>query len=429
MQTGVTGYKLNKALIVIASIISLGVQLFVVSPQNVHENMTKLFILLLGLISYLLTLISVRKKREFRFAISYSYVMIVISTFFLVHTKVLYGYTWYQAFVTGCQYYYVVFAPGIVWVLKRSKNKDRMASRFCKIILFFVLVRALSWFFANFTDSGILANFANEYEDWIRSGKVRLIGGSLFGVVFVYYTYLASEGRSIFRSSEKKNKGFFSSSFVAVLFLIAYEALVTASRITTAVMIVVFIMTIYLTRRKRDSRLGIIALVVTSVLLLVIAGAADSIIDSFRLTGTYGASTLARLDGFQHFWELYKTKGRYIGLGFVVDGYSAAAEALFYRTSWLRYYIGDLGIIGAFYRFGVFVFVILGWLYVRSYRATKTMLRKKEPYAGLMLTLTIYLILYSLITNPYDASVAFAMPFYLACISYFGYATDFEREK
>lgn len=404
--------QINKYILVFAAIISLGVQLFVFSQQQIHEVATKILIVLLGVVSYLISIMSgrVRKRAEYKFAHRYTIVMIIITTFFVFYTKRLYGYTLYQAFASGAPYYYILFTPCIVQILIDEKRRKYMLNYLLKITLFFIAVRALAWFFYNYTSIPLFNNFATEYDGWVRNGRARLIGGSLFGLAFILLVSKVTD-RGHIKSRRKR-----SIDTLLVIFMISYCAIVSATRYASAVMIVTFMVALFFTRHDTASKMGIFLLIVGCLAVLLMGGFAGSMLSSFTVEGTYGLSTLARLDGLEHFAKLFKTVGNNFGLGLALDGYTT--ENLFYRTSWLRYYLGDLGIVGAYFRFGIFVIPIFGWLFYEGIKVCIASQRMRSKNSGLLIALTCYIVLSCIGSNIYEPTTAFAVPFYVAIISH-----------
>lgn len=407
---------INRILLLTATVISLGIQLFVLSGEQVHEVVTKLVILILGVLAFIISMSSnkVRRGSEYKFAIRYSLFTVVITTLFILYTKNNYGYTFYQALVAGVPNYYIVFSVPIAQILSSNRDKKFITDFLLKIIIFFVLIRTLSWIIYNFSGSSLLRNFATEYDGWIRGGRIRLIGGSLFGIAYILLVdkAISNRSRGYIRINRYKTINMYT---VLVLFMILYTVFVSATRYAAAAMIVTYVIALYFSRRDDYSKFAILGILLFSFVMLFLGGFASSFIRSFSTQGTLGASTLARVDGLTHFWKLFLSVGNGFGLGFVLDGNTT--EDLFYRTSWLRYYLGDLGIIGSFFRFGIFIIPLYLWPFFKTIKVCVTSKKRRSNNTGLMIALTCYMILISLGSNLYEPNIAFAVPFYIAMIS------------
>lgn len=318
----------------------------------------------------------------------------------------------YQSIAVAIPYLYNPFAFAIIYILNHDNKKESFLDFVFHLSLFFIFVKSISWFTYNYTSLKLFENFATEYTEWKRNGIYRLNGGALFGLTFVLANYKAMNLINANKQIGKNNKRYY---FILAI-LILYALFVIKSRVTLVMLIVTTIITYYLTRNKNLSKFALFCLFAVCAFLIMISGALDSFIDGFSLNGQYGLSTLARLDGLEHFYEMFKTTGKGVGIGFVVDGYGS--ESYFYRTSWLRYYLSDLGIVGSFFRLGYFSIIIYGYLFVKSIKVTLNCKRKANELYPLMLCMSIYIILICLLADLYDSSCAFAMPFYIAIISY-----------
>lgn len=183
-------------------------------------------------------------------------------------------------------------------------------------------------------------------------------------------------------------------------------------------MLVTVFVTYYFTRRKTTSKLSLIFLGVVCLTFLLIGGVLPEFIGSFSVNSQYGEGTLARLMGMQHFWELFKTTGKNVGLGYVVNGLSTESLFVWEERSWINFYISDLGIVGCFFRYGIFVIPIYGWLFVKMIRLAHGSIKVKSEYSALLIAMACNFVLSSLMSDQYDPSIAFSVPFYVAILSY-----------
>lgn len=398
-------------------IIMMRGDLFFVSNENTHKNTLNLIVLIIAVGILLITLSrsdKSLKKLEYRFAKHYTIVVMAIGTFFWLFTTYLYGYTLYQGFTLSVRFMYIFISIPTIYIFEHEKGNKHFLNTVFVIVLVFLAVRFIAWLSYNYLPFNIFTNFAEEYSGWNRNGLRRLVGGQLFGLAFVL---------AVARDISKKNLDILKvgttwKTFLIVVCIVAYCAFVTQSRYASMVMLVTYFVTYYFTRRKTTSKLSLFLLAVVSLALLIIGGILPKVISSFSVNSQYGEGTLSRLMGMRHFWNLFKTTGMNIGLGYVVNGYGTESFFVWEARPWLNFYIDDLGIIGSFFRYGSFVILIYGWLFVKmivlAYRSIKT----KGEYSALLISMASYFILSSLLSDQYDPSTAFSVPFYVAILSY-----------
>lgn len=408
--------SLIKMLIVISALIALRVDLFLVSNEQSSMNLLRYVVIVFGMFSMFLVLFCQGIKSHksiYRFSCRYILIMTPIVLFFLIYTKNLYGYSLYQTFSLAIPFLYNYMAIGIVYVLDHESKSHKILDLILGISLLFIVIRFIAWFSYNYLPIHIFENFALEYAEWNRNGLQRVVGGCLFGLTYILANVKAmeiedkKEGNLI-----KRNRKY----YFIIAFLALYNWFIIQSRYACMVLLVTTFLTYFVTRRKNVSKWGIVFLVIGSTVVLSLGGIIPEFLNSFSLEGKYGLSTLARLEGIDHFFKLFRTTGKGIGLGFLTNGYGT--ETLFYRTSWLDYYIGDLGILGIFFRYGIFTIIIYGYLFIKAINLSKYCIKKRNQYFSIILTTTIYMILTCVMSDLYDASYAFIMPFYIAIISY-----------
>lgn len=397
------------------TLLSLRIDLFFTSNENAHLNLLRYMIIFMGMISTIIALVFEKKIKNvciYHFAIRYISITLIIVLFFIIYTKQLYGYSLYQTFSLATAYLYHPAAIGIIYILNHEKKPGTFLNTILKISFFFICIKFLAWLTYNFFPFHLFENFAIEYSNWTRNGLQRVNGGSLFGITYILANAKAMMAKETVKPIIKTDRKY----YWIIIFLFIYNCIVIQSRYMGIVLLITSTITYYATRKKNISKLMMIALIGVGACLLLIIGILPDLYNSFSLSGKYGSSTLARIDGLQHFYELFKTMGKGIGLGFVANGYGT--EYLFYRTSWLNYYISDLGIIGSFFRFGLCTFLLYAYLFIKMIRTTILCKRKQSYLYPIMLTTSIYAILTCLASELYDSSCAFAMPFYVAITSY-----------
>lgn len=398
-------------------IIMMRGDLFFASNENTHENTLHFIVLIIAAgILFIIMGISGKslKKPEYRFAKHYTLVVMAVGAFFWLFTAYLYGYTLYQSFALAVRFIYIFISIPIIYILEHERGSKHFLDTVFVIALIFLVVRFIAWLSYNYLPFNMFTNFAEEYSNWNRNGLRRLVGGQLFGVVFVLATARALSKRDL----DILKAGSTRKSILIVALIIAYCAFITQSRYASVVMLVTLFVTLYFTRRKTTSKLSLFFLAAACLAILIAGGILPEFVSSFSVNSQYGEGTLSRLMGLQHFWELFKTTGKNVGLGYVVNGYGTESLFVWEARSWLDFYIGDLGIVGSFFRYGGFVILIYGWLFVKMIMLAYGSIKTKSEYSALLISMATYFVLSSLMSDQYDPSIAFSTPFYVAILSY-----------
>lgn len=399
-----------KIVLMVTSLFLMGALLFVVPIESQPMHGMRILVAFGGVVCLLMVSATKHYKEnlEYKFVKNYIVIVGVIIAFFTVYTFFLYDYPVKALLTLVSNYLYVCYSVPIIYTLLHER-KERLWRTMLYIVIFFVIVRFIAWYSYNIRGTNILHNFVFEYSDWIRDGVHRLPGGTLFGLGFILLVYNLL-------NSKKKNPITKCFVLLCIVVLIIYCLIVTQSRYNTMVMIVTLVWSVLLTRKKTVSKFIFCSVLLLSIVALSVGGFLSDLFNSFSINGMYGTSTLARLEGLEHFSKLFFSKGHGIGLGFVANGYGT--EELFYRTPELNFYMEDLGIMEIVLRFGVFSIGIYGYLFVKAYKVCVESCNNKNNYLSLILPTTIYMILSGLLSSLFITQNAFMVPFYVAIISY-----------
>lgn len=403
--------------IYIMVIIMLRGDLFFVSNENSHENFLRLIVLLIAIcICFLIRNANFKalNESEYNFAKHYIFIVMIIGLLFLLYTSSLYGYTLYQSFSLSLRFIYIVVAIPIIYVMQHEKGKKSFWDILLAIFLIFLVVRFIAWLSYNYLPVHLFENFAEEYSEWTRNGRKRLVGGQLFGVAFII---------TIAKTMSRKNLDFLKAwksrlGIILVFFMIIYCAIVMQSRYSTMTMVVTVFVTFYFMQKKTVSKLSLFILVAVCFGFLTVGGIIPEFISSFSVNSQYGEGTLSRLMGIDHFWSLFRTLGKNIGLGYIVNGYGTENLFVWSSRPWLDFYISDLGILGSFFRYGVFIIPIYGWLFFKMTKLSYGAIKRNSEYSSFLVPMTTYYILSSILVDQYEPSTMFSLPFYIAIVSY-----------
>lgn len=405
--------------VLFATLLMLRVDLFFVSIENSSSNTLYYIVIIIGLL--LLLLVKAFGKDRYRFAKSYTFITLFICLFFGFYTIKLYGYSWYEVFTIAFTFLFLLFSIPIAYILDTSR-KMAFIRHFIQLNYIFLIVRFIAWFTYNYTNIHIFENFATRYSNWNRSGFQRVDGGATFAIVSILMIAL------MFYIGKKNNQcniyKYRRLIIIGFCFLAFYAIAVMRTRWAIASVFITIVSVYYFTGRKAITKLGIVFLVIIAILIVIFSGFIDStrsLMSSFSIsqqvvyTGYLG-SIQARTLGIQHFWDLFKSTGKGVGLGFIANAYGT--EKMFMWTSWQDFYLADLGILAGFFRFGVFAFIIYGWLFAKAVKVTRKAKKLNSPYTNIMISLTTFMIMYCILQNLYDYQTAFCAPFFVGIISF-----------
>lgn len=279
-----------------------------------------------------------------------------------------------------------------------------------------LLCKAIGWYLYNYTGGDLFTNLVLEFGVWVRDGIQRVEVGQLFGLAFVFVMFFAM------KTKQKKWYG-------VSIFMVISLAVISMFRFQmAAVALTAFVMLFFASEHAKRRFLLRSTLIICVVLFLFSSVFAD-IVDSAALDGTYGSSTLVRLENAKHYFRLLKENDSFLGLGLLIESNSNTYR-LMYRNQWKPYYLDDIGILGGVVRFGIGTIFIYGVLF---YKMIKTLIRsyytRKDTDFVLLLGLTTYIVFSCIFLNVFDWQRAYAVPFYLGIYSYLDARMKFERGK
>lgn len=392
----------------------LRADLFLLSPENTHVNMFSFIVIIIGMVLNLPIIYYEKNKQEYLFAGGYTALMTIIIIIFIIYTKRNYNYTMYQSISLAMPYMMIYYAIPIIYIIKRDQNY-LFFKRVAMITLFFVFVRFIAWLSYNFSSFHIFENFVLENANWRRDGIYRITGGATFGLLFIYTTYRVFIYSLNKTSSGKKGNNWL---YICILgFLLLYSLFCTRARLPFMIQLLTIITTLYFSIKKKKVKISIIFLVIVAFIIFLIFGFIDTIFHSFSLESKYGQSTLTRLLGIQHFWNLFKIIGHNFALGFITNGYST--ERFFYRDWWADFYIEDLGLLECFFRFGILFIPMYIWPFIKGIITCFIYICKKNNKIIFLVPFVVYVIISGLWNNIYYEQNAFCVPFFIAVISFY----------
>lgn len=229
--------------------------------------------------------------------------------------------------------------------------------------------------------------------------------GALFGVVLCLTLYYCLVKKQVFYWS-------------VLVFLYLYLIFVTQYRFQIIVTIVLTVYCYYCStasNRKKTIRLMAISF---AIIVFVISGGLDYVLNMFSLNGTEGGSTQARLLTIDHYVRVIKEKDAILGVGFL-STYTSKAFEILRRSDIDRFWLEDLGILGGIFTFGITSLALYGKLFSDSIKRTFLSYRVRKSSSNdnvFEKCIVVYMIGSCVLLNIFDAQRIWSVPFYLGIV-------------
>ncbi|MCR5186721.1 MAG: hypothetical protein K6D97_06375, partial [Clostridia bacterium] len=319
-------------------------------------------------------------------------------------TWMRYKYSIKDLAISTLPFCYVLVCFPIIYIFEKDGNPYRLLRSLAWLGLINVVIRFVSGYSYSFMNRPIFVNFTNEYGNWSRDGIRRVDTGALFMIAFIYF---------IARAFEKKKRVMIY--VIPSIIMYMFAVIINKARALYIAMIITSFIVFLLSRKTTISKAGVVFFGIMSSFLLFFSGVISSFLGSFSRTGMYGYSTITRLEALVHFWRLYKQTFLF-GLGYL-DNFSNTAN-LFYRNAWSHYYIVDLGILSAVFKFGIASIMIVVYLYILFFKALNNAIKVNYRFSILVTTAVVYFLTFSLVSGLYEGTNGFSAGIVLAIVSY-----------
>lgn len=403
--------SLYKAIVVIFVAFMVGVPLLF--PIEIIGAFTQRIIIILVSILLCIPILlnkSTELRRELRFLNHYFFLYLLVIAIMLVFSHMTYGYSWEQLIKNVLlEYLLPIIAFPIIFIFHTDDSIQGFLSLVSKIVLFMLFIRMFSWAMYNFRGQIYFSRLLFQYEEWIRDGFQRIESGMLYGITLVFVAV---------QSLNNRMKGLIYKCLLA--FMILFLLVVTRVRFQTfiSVLTVGAIYSFYKTKTKGGFLLKTLLFICLFGMLMFNSQLLEAFVDKISTSGQYGASTVVRFQGVDHYLSIMAQKKAYFGLGFLLKG-NYMVDALMARNQWSIYYLDDLGILGTFVQIGLFTIVTHIFLFIKAIQVTiKCFKQANRDYLLYSLGLTIYLVGSCLLLNIFDRQRIFDVPFYLAIYSF-----------
>lgn len=344
------------------------------------------------------------RKKTFGIAHDYLKYYFLIILIYAVYSWLRYGYSTREAIVALVPFVYVAISIPITYVIHKDKDPYTILRPLALIGFINLVIRLIGGLTYNFTSAPIFINFASEYGTWTRGGLQRVDTGVLFPITFIYFI------SKIFEKKRIQGKYLMPCVVMYIFAIVLNQA-----RGLYISMIVSTYIVLFYTRRKSMSKARVIMLGMLGLLILLISGRLNGLINSFALLGSYGYSTQARLETFSHFWEMLKNSF-FFGIGLLEN--FEVTSMYFYRNAWNIFYIGDIGIFGVIFKFGISSIYIVGRLVHLMIDSFRRSINEYSTDNSLVVASVSFFLLNSLFTGLFEGTSGFSTGIILGLIAY-----------
>ncbi len=337
---------------------------------------------------------------------SYLKIYLVIILIAMVYSMIAYGYSFTQLLIITRKYFYVFYAYPVIYIFSMDKSIFKFLNGIYWISMLLLVIKAATWYLYNFRGISVLSGLLSQYsEGWTRNDLMRMDTGALFGIVLCLTLYYCLVKKQLFY-------------WLVLVLLYLYLIFITQFRFQTIVAIIVTAYSYYCatdSNKKKTIRLMIISSI---IIIFVLFGGVDYILNLFSLNGAQAGSTEARLLTIDHYWNLMKEKNSILGVGFL-STYTNKAFNILRRSATDRFWLEDLGILGGFFTFGIMSLLLYGKLFYDAIKKVvfshKSRVIDYEMNIFTKSTIT-YMVLSCILLNIFDAQRIWGVPFYLAII-------------
>lgn len=408
-----------KCIIVCCTIIMLRFTLLFSNDSLISGYGQRFLVATTGIILFIATvIISILHKYMrlyFRWIWIYLCPYIVVLLISIIYTVSTYQYTIQNIISAVTPFLFIFISFPLIYIFSCDNGYEKFLKIIAVLQIIILIFKSVGWYAYNYLHNGLFSNLVLEFKTWMRDGIQRVEPGQLFGLTLVLFIYLAFRNRINFR-------------YICVLFfMMFFLCVVCRFRFQIAVSCATCFIMLYFMKDNKKKKIQWRMLLIAGVLIILASGIIGQLLESATLGGAYGSSTLARIKNVDHYFSIMSERKSYTGLG-LLDSTSNSAYSLIYKNEWSDYYLDDIGILGGVVRFGVFSIIIYGWLFFLTLKTCyKCYAYKRQDYLPFLLGISAYMISSCILLNIFDWQRAYAIPFYLAIISYIDGNLTYQR--
>lgn len=374
--------------------------------------------IVVAVVSIVLTMITVaitpgdstyRKTLRFlnRYMVPYTF---FIGVMFL-YSWIVYRYEIGDLYKVVLPYTFIYLAYPITYVFYRQGGMGKLMMKVSLLVVGILIFKIAAWYLYNFQGTVIFERLLFEYDQWFRNGLQRVNAGYLVGVAVVF---LFARG----------NAGVKRVYYYGVVgFIIFYLMYVAAYRFQVLVTCFACAAVYYFYQGGNKTIFFRRVLLFFLLIVLFTSEPVQNLIASFAVSQSgIGYSTLVRVMNAQHYFELMFDRMAILGLGFISKDNPVSFALMSYNGGEI-FWLEDVGILGGFFRFGLFSLFLYGYPFWNAIKLCIILnKRNKSDLRPLAFGITAYMILSCLGLNMFDGQRAFDVPFYMAILAYLKYS-------
>lgn len=402
---------LFKVIIYIVTLYILGFDKIIALPGNSFA-----YDILIAMLGIILALYVIEKscsnqnlRTQCESLSNYLKIYLIIILIAMTCSMIAYRYSLTQLLIITRKYFYVFYAYPIMYIFSIDEDIFKFTNRIYWISLLLLVIKASVWYLYNFKGITVFYDLLFQYsEDWTRNGFMRMDAGALFGITLCLTLYYCLAKKQLFY-------------WIILVFLYLYLIFITQFRFQIIVSVILTVYCYYRatdSRKKKTVRLMIISLV---IIMFILLGGLDYVLNLFSVSGAQGSSTEARLLTIDHYWNFMKKKNAIWGVGFL-STYTSEAFDILRKSDTDRFWLEDLGILGGFFTFGVMSLLLYGELFYNSIK--KVVFSRNNRIINYELDvfakcIVVYMMLSCVLLNIFDAQRIWGVPFYLSIIFFY----------
>lgn len=342
-----------------------------------------------------------------RYIVPYSFFISIV----FLYSLIAYQYDIGDLIKIVLPYSFVYLAYPIAYVFYQQNSMSKLMMKVSFLVIGILVLKMISWYFYNYQGIVIFERLLFEYDKWFRNGLQRVNAGYLVGIVAVFLFVRGNSG--------DKRVYYFGIVAYIIFFLMyvsAYRFQVIVTCFTCAV--------VYYFYQGKNLKIFFRRVLLFFLLIaLFISEPVQDLIASFAVSQSgIGYSTLVRVMNIQHYCELMVDRVAIFGLGFIAKDNSASFALMSYNGGEI-FWLEDVGILGGFFRFGLFSLFLYGYPFWQASALCKALRKKNRlDLRPIAFGITAYMIISCFALNMFDGQRAFDVPFYMAILAYLKYS-------
>lgn len=402
--------KIFEWIIIICCILMLGYTMLL-EKDYIGYYVARIIVAILSIVSAFVTVAITPRNTAFwkiiqflnRYIVPYS---LFIGMMFL-YSLIAYQYEIGDLYKIILPYLFVYLAYPIAYVFYWQDSMNKLMMRVSFLVVGILVLKMISWYFYNFQGTVVFERLLFEYDKWFRNGLQRVNAGYLVGIVTVFFFVRGNAGIK---------KIYYYGIVAYIIFFLMY---VSAYRFQVIVTCFACAVVYYFYHGKNLKVFFRRVLLFFLLIALFTSEPVQDLIASFAVSQAgIGYSTLVRVMNIQHYCKLMIDRLTIFGLGFIAKDNSASFALMSYNGGEI-FWLEDVGILGGFFRFGLFSLFLYGYPFWQSLTLCKALKKNNRlDLRPIAFGITAYMIISCLALNMFDGQRAFDVPFYMAIIAY-----------